>query len=95
MRKIADKNIYFQEKLIVDITEIIAKTMQRKRITKKELAKKMKVSQKSITQFLDGTGDMSLRTAADIMIAMNCCFDIKGKQIKKSELVFNLFEELD
>lgn len=95
MRKIADKNSYFQYKLILDITEIIAKTMQRKRITKKALAKKMKVSQKSITQFLDGTGDMSLRTAADIMVAMNCCFDIKERQIKKSELIFNFFEELD
>lgn len=95
MRKIANKEYYFQQKLILDITEIIAETMQKKRITKKALAKKMKISQKSITQFLEGIGDMSLRTAVDIMVAMNCCFDIKGRQIKKSELIFNLFEELD
>ncbi len=65
------KRLYYQEKLILDVTELISKLMEKKKVNKTKLAKSLSVGKSYITQLLDGTANMTLRTISDIFIALD------------------------
>jgi transcriptional regulator with XRE-family HTH domain len=65
-----NERIYQQESLIVEITETVYELMQRKGMKKKDLAEKLNVSQSQITQLLDGSANMQLRTISDILFTL-------------------------
>jgi transcriptional regulator with XRE-family HTH domain len=60
-----------QEWLILEITEHIANLMEKKGVRKKELAERLGRSKGYITQLLDGRTNMTLRTVADVMWALD------------------------
>ncbi len=62
---------YLEEKVILDITELIAELMEKRNIKKTTLAEKLQKSKGYITQLLDGRANMTLRTVADIMWALD------------------------
>jgi len=66
---------YAQEGLILDVTEAIWEMMDQTGIKKKDLAKKLGKSSAYITQLLNGSRNMTLRTLADIAYAL----DVKPK----------------
>ncbi len=84
------KKLYFQEKLILDITELIAKTMDEKGINIKILARKMNVSQKYLKEFMRGETDANLRMASDIMFAMDSDFELEAKEAENVSDIFNI-----
>lgn len=59
-----------QEGLIFEVTELIAEAMQDKGVTKAELAKRLGKSRSFVTQLLDGTANMTLKTVADVFTVM-------------------------
>lgn len=63
--------VYAQEGLILDVTEAIWEEMEKSGIKKKDLAKMLGKSPAYITQLLNGSRNMTLRTLADIAFAMN------------------------
>ncbi len=63
--------IFAQEKLIEEATELIASTMQDCDVSKADLAERLGTSRSHITQLLRGSRNMTLRTLADIMHALN------------------------
>lgn len=75
--------IYFQEKLILDLTEIITKTMHEKGISIEELAIMIEMDLKEVKNFMGGIGDISLRIAANMMTVMNSCFNIDAEDIQE------------
>jgi transcriptional regulator with XRE-family HTH domain len=63
--------IYAQEGLILDVTEAIWEQMDKAGLKKKDLAKMLGKSPAYITQLLNGSRNMTLRTLSDIAYAMN------------------------
>ncbi len=66
----AFRKAYQQEKLILDITELISEAMERRGFSKAELARKLGKDRAVITRMLSGDTNLTLRTAADAMTSM-------------------------
>lgn len=78
-----DKNpelqkLYYEEKLIFDATETISQAMEARKINKTELAKQLGITKSAITHFLDGSHNMTLRTVADILFALDSRLVVKA-----------------
>lgn len=67
-----EMRLYQQEWLILEVTEHMAKVMEEKGIKKKDLAEQLGRTPGYITQLLDGRANMTLRTVADVMWALDC-----------------------
>lgn len=65
------KKFYQQEKLILDLTELVSKLMKEKKINKTKLAELLGVGKSYITQLLDGTTNMTLRTISDVFFVLD------------------------
>jgi len=66
-----EMKFYLQEKLILEMTEIIAQLMQKKNVKKVELAERLGRSKGYITQLLNGRANMTLKTVADVLWALD------------------------
>jgi hypothetical protein len=66
-----EMRLYLEEKLILEVTELIAELMEKGSIRKAALAEKLQRSKGYITQLLDGRANMTLRTVADVMWALD------------------------
>ena len=62
--------LFRQEELILETTELIAKTMEQNKISKADLARKLKKSKPFISQCLSGEQNLTLRTVADLFGAL-------------------------
>lgn len=60
-----------QEILITEVTEAIWKAMEEAGVNKAELAKKMEATKGYVSQVLNGSRNMTLRTLADICFALD------------------------
>jgi transcriptional regulator with XRE-family HTH domain len=67
----ANAKLVAQEVLITQATEEIWRAMEEAGINKAELAKKMGVTKGHISQILNGSRNMTLRTLADICFALD------------------------
>ena len=61
-----------EEELILDVTEAISEVMQKEGITKAQLAKRMGRTKGFITQLLSGDRNLTLRTLAGVVDALEC-----------------------
>lgn len=61
---------YAQESLIVDVAEEIWAALEEEQITKADLAARLGKSKAFITQILNGSRNMTLRTLADVATAL-------------------------
>ena len=67
--------IYEEEGLVLEITETICELMQKRNIKRSELARKLGVDKSYITQLLDGSSNMTLKTVSDVLF----CLDSRAK----------------
>ena len=65
------KKLLQQERAILEVTELICKLMEEQRVTKAQLARELKTSKAHITQILNGTRNMTLRTVSDLLYHLN------------------------
>ena len=63
-------SLFQQERLILDVTELMHKTMRATGTRRIDLAKNLNVSKGRITQILGGDENLTLRTVADVFTAM-------------------------
>jgi transcriptional regulator with XRE-family HTH domain len=77
------QRVYHEEGLITEVAELIYKLMQSENIKNKELAEKLKVSDSQISQWLDGSANMQLRTVADIFFELGCRVKIQAEDLNK------------
>jgi len=70
--------LFQQESLILEITELVCKLMEAKEINKTELAAKLNRSKGYITQLLNGTANMTIRTISDVMWALDSSLHVKA-----------------
>lgn len=60
-----------QERLIVEVTETIARLMEEQRVSRAELARKIEKTPAFITKLLNGDNNFTLRTLSDVAFAMD------------------------
>lgn len=65
------RKFYQQEKLILDVTELVSKLMKKKKVNKTRLAELLGVGKSNVTQLLDGTTNMTLRTISDVFTSLD------------------------
>jgi antitoxin component HigA of HigAB toxin-antitoxin module len=65
-----NQRLYQQEKLLVEVTELLAKVMDKKEMNRSDLARAIGKSKAFVTQVLRGNHNMTLRTVADLFWAM-------------------------
>lgn len=65
------KKHHQQEKLSLDVTELIAKYMKKNKISKTKFAELLGVGRNYVTQLLDDTTNITLRTIADVFTTLD------------------------
>jgi len=74
-----------EESLILEITEKIIELMQKEKITKANLAKRLKKSKGYITQLLDGSRNFTIKTIADIFHVLGYSLKIEEDKYKNQQ----------
>jgi len=64
------RRLLAQEKYILDVSEKIWESLERQNISKADLATRLGKSKSHVTQLLNGSRNMTLRTLADIAYAL-------------------------
>lgn len=59
-----------EEQAIIDTTEMICEIMRRKKIKRAMLAEQLGISKSRITQILDGTANITIRTLARVLTVL-------------------------
>lgn len=77
------QKIYQQEGLIVEFAEMIHGLMEQKGVKKKDIAEELGVSASQVTQWLDGTANLQLRTISDILFALDSKLKIEAKSLRE------------
>jgi transcriptional regulator with XRE-family HTH domain len=68
---VAEQRAFSKEGLIYNVTEDLLLAMERKGITRKELARKLNKSQSYVTQMLSGRRNMTLGTLSDMCFSLD------------------------
>jgi transcriptional regulator with XRE-family HTH domain len=76
----ADRRAYLQEATILEVTELVCKLINEKKITRTELARKMNVSKSQITQMLDGEANLTLRSLSDMLWALDSTLKVSARE---------------
>ncbi len=80
-----NQRLFAEESLIVDAAEEIWAAMERKGITKADLAGLLGTSKANITQLLNGSRNMTLRTLADISFALGHKISLRLSECHQSD----------
>ena len=72
-----NRKVYAQEGLILDVTESIWGALERRGWNKKALANALGTSRAHVTQLLDGSRNMTLRTLSDIAFRLHMRVDVR------------------
>ena len=76
--------LFQQERLILAATERICEVMEQKDINRKRLAELLGTSKSFVTQLLDGSRNMTLRTLSDVFLALGYAVHIHTGSIAAS-----------
>lgn len=71
-----------EESMILDATELVYGLLDSRGISKAELARRLDRSKGYITQLLDGSRNMTLRTLADVAHAIGVQLEIRVKEVR-------------
>ena len=66
-----NKKLYAEESLILEVSEMIWDELKKRELSKADLASATGTSKSHISQLLNGSRNMTLRTLADIAFALN------------------------
>lgn len=77
------QKIYQQEGLIVEFAEMIHGLMEQRGVKKKDIAKELGVSASQVTQWLDGTANLQLRTISDILFTLDSKLKIEAESLRE------------
>ena len=66
-----NRKLFEQERLLVEATEQLSELMEKKRVSRAQLAQRIGKSKAFVTQLLRGNHNMTLRTVADLFGALD------------------------
>jgi transcriptional regulator with XRE-family HTH domain len=81
------QKIYQQEGLIVDFAEMVHELMEQKGVKRKDIAKELDVSASQVTQWLDGTANLQLRTISDVLFALDSKLKIDAEPLREIRML--------
>lgn len=64
--------LYQQERAIQELTDLVCQIMDERKVTRAELAARLGKTKGYVTQLLDGRTNMTVRTIADVLGALDC-----------------------
>ncbi len=77
------KKLYMEERLILRVTNVISGLMEEQNIKKVDLAECVGCSKGYITQILDGTANLTLKTISNILFELGSTLAVKAEPIKE------------
>jgi len=77
------KKLYLEERLILRVTNVISGCMEEQNVKKVDLAERVGCSKGYITQILDGTANLTLRTISNVLFELGCTLVVKAEPIKE------------
>jgi len=80
----ADPKLFAQEGLLLEASEEIWRVMNKQKVIKAELARRVGCSSAHVTMTLDGTRNMTLRTLADFAGALG--YEVRVKLRPKRDI---------
>jgi len=80
-----DHRLYEQERLVLWVSEALARAMAENGLSKADLAQRLGTSRAHITQVLSGSRNMTLRTVADLAWACNQRADIRLEALPQAD----------
>lgn len=82
---------WHQERSILEVTELLCDIMKKHGVARLDLAKRIGKSKGFISQLLDGTANMTIRTMSDMFVALGYEFHPVATALdKKAETVIEL-----
>ena len=76
LEKYKDDPEYIAEGLLIEITEQILIILEKKKMTRSQLAVKLKCSNAYITKLLSGSQNLTLKKLVDIAVKLDCSIDL-------------------
>lgn len=70
-----NEKLYYEAGILVEVCEKLYELMEENDFKNKDIAKKLGVSASQVSQWLDGTANMQIKTVADILFAMGLKFE--------------------
>ena len=77
------KKLYLEERLILRVTNVISGCMEEQKVKKVDLAKRVGCSKGYITQILDGTANLTLKTVSNVLFELGSTLAVKAESIKE------------
>ncbi|HUW84462.1 MAG TPA: hypothetical protein VMZ31_16885 [Phycisphaerae bacterium] len=74
-----------QERVILEVTELVCELMQKDGTKKSELAERLGRSKGYVTQLLDGRANMTLRTISDVLCALRATLHVSAQPLDTDE----------
>ena len=90
------EKVWHQERAIFETTERICELMVQNDVTRTELASRLGKSRGYITQLLDGTSNMTIRTLSDVYLALGRAYHSTDGPISVSNVApmcFQIFSD--
>lgn len=82
------RRLLAQERLILEATECLSRIIERQEVTKTELANRLGKSKAFVTQILNGSRNMTLRTFADLLFALDYTVKLAEQPISQARYDF-------
>jgi transcriptional regulator with XRE-family HTH domain len=79
--------LWHQERSILDVTEKICELMEREGVNRAQLAKRLGKTRGYVTQLLDGTTNMTVRTISDVFTVLGYEFLANCRPLESSGAV--------
>lgn len=73
--------LFQQERVIMEVTELICALMEEEDVSKADLAKRLSTSKANVTQMLDGRRNMTIRTVSDVLFHLGHVLEISDKNL--------------
>ena len=77
------KKLYLEERLILRVTNVISGCMEEQNVKKVDLAERVGCSKGYITQILDGTANLTLKTISNVLFELGSTLTVKAVPIKE------------
>jgi transcriptional regulator with XRE-family HTH domain len=88
------RKLYEQERLFIEATELLTEVMEKKGITRAQLAQRLGKTKAYVTQVLRGNHNMTLRTLADLFSAVEHRISLRPTPYPEAEAAVSISDDL-
>lgn len=86
------RKLLAQEDLILEVTEVLCGLLEREKVSRKELADRLRKTKGFVSQLLNGGRNLTLRTVADILHVLGYKVTLKPEKLETQRRDSNVIE---